>query len=280
MSETVDKITPNKRFESKSISHIRSYSLVEQIEGFLFSFGVVNFLYQYVISGIDFANTKLSSVDIIYDSFTFVDEKFDDVVLSGVDWGVKQVQTGKLNPLVYVRDGYNYVNANILRPVNNIIYNVGDKVLPASAGENKTVFKLEELDESSEVSRFFKIVNEFVSRAKTHVSTKSNDVSNSLISKYNDELSTMKEESSVYKNKLVAGYNVGYRFVSDINNNTQEYVTDVATTTKNKADSLISDARQGISAVNDKTNEIRNEGAKLLNGTSDSNQAPAVSASA
>lgn len=281
MSEIMDKITPNKKFESKSINHIRSYSLVKQLEGFLLSFSLVNILYQYAISAIDFVNTKLSSVDVVYDSLTFVDEKVDGIILSKVDWGVKQVPpSDKLNPVVYARAAYDYINTSILRPINNMIYNAGDKVLPATVGENKAVFKLEELGESSEVSKFFKIINEFVSRAKTFVSNKSNDVSNNLISTYNDELNTMKDEASVYKKKLVAGYNTGYRFVSDVNNQTQEYVADVATTTKNKADSLISDAKQGISAINGKANEIRNEGAELLNGSSSSNQAPAVSASA
>lgn len=281
MSEIVDKTTPNKRFESKSINHIRSYSFTKQTEGFLLSFSLVNILYQYAISVINFANTKLSSVGVIYDSLTFVDEKFDAIVLSEVDWGLKQAPSGdQLNPVVYAKGAYNYVNASILRPINNIIYKAGDKVLPATAQENKAAFKLEELDESSEVSKFFKIVNEFVSRAKTFVSNKSNDVSSNLISTYNDELNTMKDESSVYKKKLVASYNTGYRFMSDVNNQTQEYVADVATTTRNKADSFISDAKQGISSINSKANEIRNESAELLNGSSNSNQVPVVSASA
>lgn len=281
MSETVDKITPNKKFESKSVNHVRSYSLVKQIEGFLLSFSLVNVLYQYAISVINFANTKLSSVDVVYDSLTFVDEKFDDIVLSKVDWGLKQAPSGdQLNPVVYVKKAYNYVNASILRPINNTIYNAGDRVLPATNQENKAAFKLEEFGESSEVSKFFKIVNEFVSRAKTFVSNKSNDVSNNLISTYNDELNTMKDDASLYKKKLVASYNTGYRFMSDVNNQTQEYVADVATTTRNKADSLISDAKQGISAINGKANEIRNENAELLNGSSNSNQVPVVSASA
>lgn len=281
MSEIVDKTTPNKRFESKSINHIRSYSFTKQTEGFLLSFSLVNIVYQYAISVINFANTKLSSVGVIYDSLTFVDEKFDAIVLSKVDWGLEQAPSGdQLNPVVYAKGAYNYVNASILRPINNIIYKAGDKVLPATAQENKAAFKLEELDESSEVSKFFKIINEFVSRAKTFVSNKSNDVSSNLISTYNDELNTMKDDASVYKKKLVASYNAGYRFMSDVNNQTQEYVADVATTTRNKADSFISDAKQGISSINSKANEIRNESAELLNGSSNSNQVPVVSASA
>lgn len=281
MSEIVDKVTPTKKFESKSISHARSYPLVTKSEEILFSFGLVNFLYQYLIAAINFANVELSSVGVIYDSLTFVDEKFDALVLSSVDGVLQRMPSAdSVNPLIYARGGYNYVNASILRPANNIIYNTGDKVLPATVSENKAVFKLEELGESSEVSKFFKIANEFVSRAKSFVSSKSNDVSSNLIYTYNDELDTMKDEASIYKRKLVAGYNTGYRFVSDFNNQTQEYVAEVATSTRSKADSLISEAKQGISAINGKATEVRNDGAELLNGSSGSGQAPAVSASA
>lgn len=278
MSEIVESIKPTKTFESKSVSHIRSYPLVKKGEEVLFSLWVVNFVYQYVAAAVNFANKELSSVDVVYDALTFVDEKVDGVVLSKVDWGLKHAPAiDSVNPLVYTRRGYEYVNASLLRPANNIIYNAGDKVLPATVSENKAVFKLEELGESSEVSKFFKIINEFVSRAKTYVSSKSNDVSNTLISTYNSELDTMKDEASVYKKKIVASYNTGYKFVTDVNNQTQGYVADVATTTRKKADSLLSDAKQGISAFNGKVNEIRDESAELLNGSSSS---PAVRASA
>lgn len=285
MSEVIDKLKQPKAFQSKSVDHVVSYPLIKQSKDYALSFGLVNYIYQQVFSVVNYVNIRLCSYDVVYNNLKKADGLFDALVLSRVDLVLSYLPTiDSVNPLVYLDRARNYVSVSLLKPANNILYSRGDKYLPATVTENKAVFKLELLNESSEVTKFFKILNEFVSRTQALVSEKSNEVSNNLVSTYNSELHEINDKTNAYRQRAVAAYNTIVKYVHNVNSEyvqplraqTQEYVVDVAATTRSRADNIISEAK---SSINGKAEEIRSEGAELLNGSS-SKQAPAVSASA
>ncbi|CCE80334.1 Piso0_003449 [Millerozyma farinosa CBS 7064] len=293
MSQIADKVTGKKVFQSKVLKHITSYKIIRESKDYALSYGAVNYVYQQLFSVVNYINIQLSSVGVLYDTATYVDELVDTVILQRLDWLFSKLpRVDTVNPVTYYNRSTAYVSSRVLRPLNNAVYKTGDRFLPATLSENRVVYKLEESTEKSEISKFFHIINEFVSRGKQQLSSTSNQISNKIISSYNKELDSLNKESSMYKKRALAAYNSGVNIARDINkeyiqplkSHTQEYVSDVANTTKVRADSLISDAKNGITTFNQQAtntlNRAKNEGAELVNGGSKASPAPVVSASA
>ncbi|CUM67168.1 uncharacterized protein PRCAT00004861001 [Priceomyces carsonii] len=287
MSEIANKIT-GKTFSSKSIDHISSYKPIKDTSNFLLSFGVVNYFYQQLFSVWSFVNENIiAKYSFILNTLNFVDEKFESIVLGNFDSIVKKLpDLSGLYPTTLYSKVTTKISTGYLKPTNTFIYNTYDKYLPATATDNKLAFKLEDLKDSSEITKFFKILNEFLTRSRLYVSTKSGEVSGKIVSSFNQEKDSLKEKSDGLSKNVIASYNTGYKTLKNLNeeyikplkSQTQGYVVEVATSTKNKADSLLSDAKLQI---NPKLNNISAKGEELLNGKSTSNGSiPVVSASA
>jgi hypothetical protein len=268
----------NKQLSSKSIEHVVGYPIVKDVTDYALSYSLVSYVYQqaYLITGFLFANF-VAPFPVVKNNLTWVDSQVDLVVLTRVDQVVDKANN--FHPVSTVEKKY-------LAPVNSYLYSTVDKYLPGSVTENKAAFKLDELKESSEVSKFFKILNETYSRSKQLATAKSSEVTSTVADNYNKEVAALENVSGGLQKKAVASYNTLVKFVSDINNSfirplkdqTQDYVVDVATTTKNKADSFIAEAKNGIKP---KVNEAAAKGQELLNGATDSSKsAPVVTASA
>lgn len=106
--------------------------------------------------------------------------------------------------------------------------------------------------------------------------SKSTEIQKNLVDTYNSELSSTKNQNFVGKN-IEASYNTAQKTIKTLNeeiitplkNQTQDYVDQITTQTKNKADEIIK------TKVNPKVAELKKKKDVLLNG----NSAP-VSASA
>lgn len=279
MSDTIDKLT-SKKFSSSSISHVANYPLIKTINEYVLSFSILNTLYQQLYSYLDVLNESVISKNKpIYDSLNFIDSNFDRIILSRVDVILKN--SPDLSPY-YPNHVYHsivgYLNKKYLGPINNYIYNTYDQYLPATLTENKASFKLDELTAGSpesiktEVYKFFKIFNEFLLRSRYFVSSKSNDVSESLISTYNKELEKLGEEGNAYYKSGQASINAGFSLFNNVNSDyiqplktqTQGYVSDA----KTKADSYFTDAKKNItSTIQKETEVVDNKTQDFLNGS-------------
>lgn len=268
----------SKQLSFKSVEHVAGYPIVKGVKDYALSYSLISYVYQqvYLITGFVFANF-VAPFPIVKENLTWVDTQVDLVVLSRVDLVVDRAN--EFHPVSTVEKKY-------LAPANSYIYNTVDKYLPSSATENKATFKLEELKESSEISKFFKILNETYSRSKQLATSKSTEVTNTVSESYNKEVAALENVSGNLQKKAVASYNTLIKLVQDVNNSyiqplrnqTQDYVVDVATTTKSKADSFIADAKNGIKP---RVEQATAKGQELLNGAAESSKnTPVVTASA
>lgn len=79
----------SKTISSKSIDHIRNYSLYQQVSAYLLSFSLVAALTTYAIAISNFAYTNIiSKLTPLVGLLKFFDAKFDALVLSNVDYTV------------------------------------------------------------------------------------------------------------------------------------------------------------------------------------------------
>lgn len=261
-----------KKFESKSLDHISSYKIVKSSKEYLLSYDFINKLYQYVFGFLNQFLIKVTQFSFIYRPLTFFDEAINAYVLNNFDKVLAHLPRSEFySPRYHYNNATGFVSTRVLAPINRIIYNTGDKFLPATLNENKPVFKLEELLETSEVSKFFKIINELLSRTRLWVSSKSNTVSERVIADYNEGIESLQNEESNIKKRIIASYNTGAKLVNDVHSSyiqplrsqTQDYVSDVAKNTKSKAESYISDAKNGISQMNGRAENLEKD---VVNG--------------
>lgn len=264
---------------TKSIDHIAAYPPIASIISFALSFSIVSYVYQQFLAVFDVADKKALS-PYVGEYLSAADEKFDSVVLGNVDTYVTPYlpvvsSLEDLNPVTFT-------SKNILAPTNTAVYDLADKYLPATATENKPVFKLSELTETSEVNKSVAIANELASRVSTLVASKSTEISSHLQSTYKGELESLTEKaekevsnvqkhvSASYSTSLKLAQEVNNTYIQPLKNQTQDYVVDVATQTKNKADSLIAEAKQGISTS---INTVNNKGEEIYNAATTSSSA-------
>lgn len=268
----------SKQLSSKSLEHVVGYPIVKDVTDYALSYSLISYVYQqvYQITGFVFANF-IAPFPLVKNNLTWVDSQVDLVVLTRVDKVVDRAND--FHPVSAVETKY-------LAPANSYIYNTMDKYLPASATENKAAFKLDELKENSEVSKFFKILSETFSRSKLLATSKSGELSKTVTDNYNKEVAALENVSGGLQKKAYASYNTLVKVFNDINNSyvrplktqTQDYVVDVATTTKNRADSFIAEAKNGIKP---KADAAAAKGQELLSGAAESGKkAPVVTASA
>ncbi|ABN65825.1 predicted protein [Scheffersomyces stipitis CBS 6054] len=250
-----------KLFHSKLAAHISSYTPVAQILSYLATISIVSYAYKaYVVPAIDVVNTKVLSQAPVSPYLSAVDAKADSLLSTYFDGYIIGL------PLKTV----SYVDSTYVKPTNDYLIAAHNKYFPETAYSAKA--------SSGSVETFAAVINSIFTSLKTKVSSKSSEISTSLISTYNAELSTTKEGSLIAKN-LEASYNTATKTIKTLNDDyiqplkiqTQGYVAEVTSSTRSKADSLISEAK---STINPALQTI-SEKTTLLNGS-----APVVSASA
>ncbi|CAK9436496.1 uncharacterized protein LODBEIA_P10540 [Lodderomyces beijingensis] len=272
MSEQVDKFTneaqkvadkvkehvptTSKKFDSKSLQHLNSYSLVKEVEKFTLSFSLINSFYtRFFLPIYQFITINLLSVSPIYDVATFFDQ-FTNGLLSIFD---KYAIDAPLETL-------DTVNKSYVTPVNKKIIEVNNQYLvPVKIEAEDSVFQV------------YYTVKNILLKLKDNAFSKSNEIQKNLVDTYNKELSSASPDQTVIGKNLLASYNTGYKAFQTIND---DYLTPLKKQTEDfvangqkKAESLLNNTKQKIEPKLNEYNEKKDE---LLNGQS----APVVSASA
>ncbi|KAK6197876.1 uncharacterized protein RJT21DRAFT_53031 [Scheffersomyces amazonensis] len=242
--------TPTKAFQSKTIPHILSYPIVSYIVSTVLSISIINYVYTtYVVQLTDFIKSKVLSIEPIYTYLSFADSKIDDSITYGDKLVVEY-------PIHYVK------------VTNDTLVSLNDKYI-------KEEIKIKE-EVKDEFTRFFYILNSILINVKGKINSSTSKISSGLVDTYNSELSASKTNGYISKN-LEASINTATKtiknlndeFITPLKNQTTDYLDQVATTTKTKADTFINEAKQNIiSPLNGKVESA-------LNGS-----APVVSASA
>lgn len=247
-------MTEAKTFSSKSLSHIASYSVVKSITGYVLSFALLNTVYQQLAAYAGLFNEKVVSQNVtVVNYLTLADDKFDTIVLAKVDELAGKIpDLSPYYPSALYASAVTKLNGKVLGPLNSKYYSFFDKYLPATLTENKPVFKIHELAEgtstsiTSEFVKFFNITNEFLTRFKLYITSKSNTLSDEVIATYNKEFEKLAEEGNYYYKSGQASYNTS---VSLINNVNSSYIQPYVNETKKKADTFITDTKSRASFI-------------------------------
>lgn len=267
----------SKTFTSKTVSHIGSYSYVDLLVSYLLSFSLIAYAYKLVFLPLwSLVNENIiSPYPIVHDNLAKVDSLVDGFILS--DLLDKWVLT---YPIETVKE----LEAKYIKPTNDYFYDsVVNKYLP------KAEYKFDE--GIAETKKFFVIINELLLRLKAQVSNTSTEISNDIISTYNSEIQELSKSTenakSNLKSNLTASYNTASKsftkineaYIQPIKTQTQGYVTEVATSTKNRADSFISEAKLTFTQTNKQANaaaeDLSEKATELLNGTTNTISASA-----
>lgn len=223
------------KYTSASINHILSYKYVSLTLNYMLSFSLVAVMYRNAVhlgeSGLD----AVTKYPVINNNLKFVDTQVEALVLCTLDKILAAPGCFKAT-IKGVVDGK-------LAVVNKYYFETINKYLPGS---------IIDLEKKSEVEKVGVLSNEVLMRLKNLVKTSSNSLSNHLIQTYNQQYDADKTTGST--KRVVVTIKAVKALINDVNSTyvtplkvqTQGYVNDVALQTKTKADSLISDAKQGI----------------------------------
>lgn len=223
------------KYTSASINHILSYKYVSLTLNYLLSFSLIAVVYRNAIhlgeSGLD----AVTKYPVINNNLKFVDIQVDALVLCTLDKILAVPGCFKTTIKGVVDDKLAVVNKYYFETIN--------KYLPGS--------KID-LEMKSEVEKVGVLSNEVLMRLKNLVKTSSNSLSNHLIQTYNQQYDADKTTGST--KRVVVTIKAIKALINDVNSTyvtplkvqTQGYVNDMAMQTKTKADTLISDAKQGI----------------------------------
>ncbi|PVH14708.1 uncharacterized protein CXQ87_002855 [Candidozyma duobushaemuli] len=277
----------SKAFTSKTKAHLESYSVVKKLHSYLLSFQLVQAVTTYVIALSNYFNDQvISRFPFVVRQLSFADETLDGVVLGnfdkalavasqkakqGEDLAISYKKKGEDTLSAYKKKGEDTLSAYkkkgenavgvYLKPVNDYASSTVDKVLPKVKNATKKAEKKEKQAEN-EISKSIEIVNDTYSRSKDLLSTKSSDISNTVLSTYNKEFDSSKEKN-YYVKVASASVTTGVKLLKSVNSDyiqplkstTQSYVTDVASQTQKRADDVVSN---GVAEVK-----------KTINGTAE-----------
>lgn len=233
-----------KPFSSKSLEHIKKYPLVQKILSIVFSLPLVNTVYLYATALTNFIYSNI----IIHIPFAtrflvFADNNFDALVLSVVDsvLSITEAILKRVETVLgeYKKKGDEYVStykqvgdeykkkaqgiagaykkkgedtvSSYLKPINDYASNTVDKVLP-KVKEAKDAGESAQAEASNEIYKSIEIVHDTLNRSKHLISSKSNDLSNTVISTYNKEFDSAANEQNYYAKVASASINTGVFF--------------------------------------------------------------------
>lgn len=258
----------SKAFSSKSKAHFESYSVVKHLQSYLLSFLLFQAVTTYVVALSNYFNDQvLSRFPFVVRQLSSADETLDRLVLSNFDKALavasQKAKQGEDLALSYKKKGEDVVSV-YLKPVNEYASSTVDKVLPKVKDAAKKAEKKEKQAEN-EISKSIEIVNDTYSRSKDLFTTKSQDISNTVLTTYNKEFDSSKEKN-YYVKVASASVTTGVKLLKSVNSDyiqplkstTQSYVTDVAQQTHKKADDVVSngvaEVKKTINGAAEQTN--------------------------
>lgn len=220
-----------KKYSSPSITHIKSYTIVSEVSKYFSRFEIITYLFGQVTLLLGYVLDIVSKYPLIIDNFAYVDNLFNTLVLDNFDY-LKNLLVNYYNTAVttYNTYGENF-NKIYLEKVNQYLH----------ISNSLTLAK-----DESKVYQFLSISNYGLVSSKNIVINNSNSLSNYLLGLINSQLEANKDGNVLVKYYTVT-YNVANQIYVDLNQNyltpiknqTTDYVQDVASQTKYKADSYV-----------------------------------------
>lgn len=288
-----------KSFPSQSLDHIKLYPLVQRAISFAFSFQLVNILYTYALAS---ANIVYSKIVARFPVATLIlqqaDTRFDSVVLSTVDVAVDKgdvlIKQGDAVFQEYRKKGLEYAQTYkevgdeyrkkaediaadyrkkgedtisvYLKPVNEYASTTVDKVLPKA----KDVGETAPSEATSELVKSIEIVNDTLNRSRHLISAKSNEISNSVISIYNQQFDAV-ETDNYFTKVASASVNTGVTLLKSVN---LEYVQPLKESSQIYASEAAAPIKEKVQQVSETVAATSNRVAEKLG------DAPVLTASA
>lgn len=275
----------SKPFSSQSLNHLKKYPVVQKALAFAFSFQLINVLYSYALAVANVVYSKtVANIPVAAGLLQQADTKFDAVVLSSVDAVVDKseilVKQGDTVLQEYKKKGGEYINTYklvgddykkkavdiagaykkkgedtisvYLKPVNEYASTTVDKVLPKVKEAGETA----QAEVSNELHKSIEIVNDTLNRSKHLISAKSNEISNSVISTYNQKFDSAATENYFVK-VASASINTGVTLIKSVNldyiqplkETTQTYAQEATAPIKEKAQELSQTAADTSSSI-------------------------------
>lgn len=252
----------SKTISSVSLDHIKSYSFVNKLTSYLLSFTVVAAVSTYAIALTNYIYTNIiSKLPLVVDVLSFVDAKFNELVLVTFDKVLEVAgaykKKGETVLELYKKKGEDTIAAykkksedtvaTYLKPVNDYASSTVDKVLPKA----KDAAQKAEATATNEISKSIEIVNDTLERTKDLITNKSSEISNTVISTYNKEFDAVPEKN-YYAKVATASVSTGVTLLKSVNSDyiqplkatTQNYVSDVTSQTKAKAEGVVNKASE------------------------------------
>lgn len=230
-----------KQFDSKLLNHISEYSLVKYFQQLIISVSIINLIHQqYILPLLAFVNAQILTKSPIYETVNFVDVQAD-LTLSTFDKYFLEIPKTTVNSF------------------SKTYLDIANKKLIEA--NNKFLTPIEKSDSVVDT------VKNVAVNVKNTAFNKSTEIQKNLVDTYNHELSSAKKQNVIGKN-IEASYNTAQKTIKTLNeeiitplkNQTQDYVDQITTQTKNKADELIK------TKVSPKIEEIKKKKDGFLNG--------------
>lgn len=266
----------DKVFESKSIKHITSYKIVEQVITYLLSYSILNYVYQQFLT----IYNKLNQI-IITPYFSTIliilDGKFNSV-LTNIDYAfVKSFNVVK------------YTNEQSLKKLNHYFPDESSQTLKQT---------------SNEIEKSIEIFKQFLIRFYKFSLNQSNSISNHIVSTYNQQvkqndgnivtknlnasLNTANITFETYikplQSKTTDLYNDGKSYLNDVTTQTKTKINDVTNQTKTKINDVTTQTKTKITDVTtqtkNKAQQVLNDGKKKAQEYISVEEVPVVKASA
>lgn len=272
----------SKTFTSTSLDHIKSYPLVAKLKDYLLSFTLVAALSTYAVALTNYIYTNvLVKLPYVVSLLSFVDAKFDALVLTNLDkllaLAASYKKQGEDTVLLYNKKGEDTLAlykkkgedtvAVYLKPVNDYASSTVDKVLPKA----KDAVAKTEATATNEISKSIEIVNDTLERTKDLITNKSSELSNAVISTYNKEFESSPDKN-YYAKVASASVSTGVTLLKSVNS---DYIQPLKTTSQNYVSEVASQTKAKAEQVVNKTSELASQ-EPALNGLA----IPVVSASA
>lgn len=151
----------------------------------------------------------------------------------------------------YKKKGVDTVSV-YLKPVNDFASTTIDKVLPKS----KKAAEEAKVNAETELAKSIEIVNDTYERSKDLITSKSNEVTNVVLSTYHKEFDSTTDKN-YYVKVASASVNTGVALLKNVNSDyiqplketTQHYVQETITHTNGKADEFVSESKQAVENV-------------------------------
>lgn len=216
-------------FESKTVNHIKSYSLVQKTLTYVLSFTILAFFYQQLLIVANKFN-ELLITPYLSQYFALVDNKTNALLSNYLDFFLLKF-------------------FNSIKLINDFSSKKVNQIFPGSTST---------IDSSNELEKSVQIVKTFVSSVYQSTVQNTNNVTHDIASTYSQE--AKKVEGNVVKKNISASLNTAnYSFetyIKPLQSKTSEIINDVTVQTKSKINDVTTQTK---SKINDVTNQTKSK---------------------